>query len=252
MAITLPWRRGSASLQVSHDDDVEAMPIGDGSQDVFSCPTCSRPLAIGTSRCRGCGTILLVGVPARRASLFIGIGAVIGLIAGASFATVASGMTRPVSASGAGSGAAPGAVATVEPAPAVAPNAAANALRLTIAVDDRLSASEVRLKSLLNGSFDTIAVANLLRAISADAAWGSDVVGRMADWPAAADLQPRLRDEYRRILATAKDGLNSTITSASAYRTAARRMLAHTSAIAALRAESATLAAAYGIDLAKP
>ncbi len=53
-------------------------------------------------------------------------------------------------------------------------------------------------------------------------------------------------------MATAKEGLSSTITSASAYRTAAKRMLAHTSAIAALRAESANLAAAYGIDLAQP
>ncbi len=228
------------------------MPIGgDGSQDVFSCPTCSRPLAVGTSRCRGCGTVLLVGVPARRASLFITIGAVVGLIAGATFATVVSGMTRVAPAAGPGSAAA-AADASAEPAPAIAPNAAANALRLTIAVDDRLLSSQVRLKSMLSGSFDTVAVASILRAISADAAWGADVVGRLADWPAAADLQPRLRDEYRKIVATAKDGLNATITSASAYRSAAKRMLAHTATITGLRAESASLAAAYGISLPQP
>ena len=234
------------------DDGLEGMPIGaDGARDIFSCPTCARPLAVGTSRCRGCGTVFLAGVPAKRASLFLAIGAVLGLVVGATFATVASGMTRGAPPTSAGVVAGPG--ATTEPQVMVAaPNAAANALRLTIAVDDRLSASEVRLRSLLSGSFDTLAVASMLRSMAADAAWGSDVVGRLADWPAAADLQPRLRDQYRKIVATASDGLSKTLTSPTAYRTAAKRMLALAPNIAELRTESVALAAAYGISLPQP
>lgn len=251
MAITF-LRRRSPAAPSEPDDGIEGMEIGaDGARDIFSCPTCARPLAVGTSRCRGCGTVFLAGVPARRASLFLAIGAVVGLVVGATFATVASGVTRGGPSTAAGVVGGPDATASPQVMVA-APNAAANALRLTIAVDDRLSASEVRLRSLLSGSFDTLAVAGMLRSMAADAAWGVDVVGRLADWPAAADLQPRLRDLYRKIVATASDGLSKTITSPTAYRTAAKRMLAHAAAISALRAESVALAAAYGISLPQP
>jgi hypothetical protein len=49
---------------------VGSFAIGEINQTVFDCPTCSRPLALGTRRCPGCRTRLVLGVPMSKAMIF--------------------------------------------------------------------------------------------------------------------------------------------------------------------------------------
>ncbi len=132
------------------------------------------------------------------------------------------------------------------------PTAAANALRLTITVDDRLAGSAATLRTHMAGKGDPVAIAATLREIAATAAWGIDVVGRLGDWPAAAELRGSLRAYYVSIATTARDGLNASIQSATAYQAAGKRMLALTDQVAAVRASTVTFATANGIDLQQP
>ena len=127
-----------------------------------------------------------------------------------------------------------------------------SALKLTVAVDDRLVASAAMLRPGAPGASDPVAIAAILRSIAADSAWGLDVVGRLGEWPAAAGLQAQLRDHYTAIAAAARDGLGATITSAAAYRAAAKRMLTLADQLPALRAASVELATANGITLPSP
>ncbi len=132
------------------------------------------------------------------------------------------------------------------------PTAAASALRLTITVDDRLAASAATLRSMNLEKADPVAIATILRTIASDSAWGIDVVGRLGEWPAAAALQGTLREYYTAVAATARDGLSATISSASAYRTAAKRMLAIAGRLVELRTSSVDLAVANGISVPQP
>ncbi len=58
----------------------ESLAIGEIDQTVFACPACARPLALGARHCPGCGTRLILGVQAQRASLFVGLGLVGGIV----------------------------------------------------------------------------------------------------------------------------------------------------------------------------
>ncbi len=247
-----------------------SLPIGDDqASDVFACPSCGRPLASGTTRCAGCGTLLLVGVPARRAGLFVVIGVAGGLVVGGLIAGIVAtaSLTAPGPAPIAGtspttvttpvagadtittpSGGAPAA----DPIPAI-PVAASSALRLTVTVDDRLSASAATLRALLDAPvFDAVGAAAILRGIAVDASYGSDVVRRLDGWAAAAGLQAQLRDYYGALRAAAREGLGASITSDAAYRTAGQQMLDLLAGLPATRAAIDSLAAANGIVLPSP
>ena len=64
------------------DSPHEALAIGQDEQEIFNCPGCGRPLALGTRRCPGCRTLLVMEVRLRRVARFVGLGLAIGLVAG--------------------------------------------------------------------------------------------------------------------------------------------------------------------------
>lgn len=255
---------------------VASMPIGDDqAPDLFACPSCGRPLATGTTRC-ACGTLLLVGVPARRAGLFVVIGVAGGLVVGgliAGFIAAASRTAPPpafaagttptaatilgtgtTSVTGTGTDTTPVAttVTGTNSIPAI-PVVASSALRLSVTVDDRLSAASDTLRSQLHAaSFDAASAAAILREIAADAAYGSDLVRRLDGWAAAAEVRAQLRDLYAAVRATAREGLSASLTSDVAYRTAAQQMLDLLAGLPATRAAIDSLAAANGIVLPTP
>lgn len=250
-----------------------SLPIGDDqASDVFACPSCGRPLASGTTRCAGCGTLLLVGVPARRAGLFVVIGVAGGLVVGGLIAGIVATASLAVPGPAPISGTSPTTVTSpvagadtitppsgggpaANPAPAVPaiPVAASSALRLTVTVDDRLSASGATLRALLDApAFDAAGAAAILRGIAADAAYGSDIVRRLDGWAAAAGLRAQLRDHYGALRAVAREGLGASITSEAAYRTAGQQMLDLLVGRPATRAAIESLAAANGIVLPTP
>ena len=57
-----------------------SLPIGEIDANIFACPACNRPLGSGTSRCPSCNTLLIGGVKASRAAIFVGIGLFSGMI----------------------------------------------------------------------------------------------------------------------------------------------------------------------------
>jgi len=63
----------------------ESLAIGEINQTVFDCPVCARPLAVGARRCPGCGTRLLLGIQAGKASVLAGLGLVVGIALGGAF-----------------------------------------------------------------------------------------------------------------------------------------------------------------------
>ena len=59
-------------LERGRDSSPESGAIGLPDTNIFLCPRCSRPLAVGVSRCAGCGTRLVAGVPLLKVSGFVG------------------------------------------------------------------------------------------------------------------------------------------------------------------------------------
>lgn len=235
----------------------EPLAIGETDKEIFNCPVCARPLALGAGLCPGCGTRLLVGVPVRRASIFIAIGLIVGMMLGGSaMAVIASiGSTETVTPLGpavTGPSAVPGASAPA-PAPAIdpsVPSAAISALRQTALLNDRIAADAKRLEAALKaGSRGTPDVARALRALAADAALGAPMAENVAAWAAGADLSADLASFYRKIGATAKDGLSYSLANDRAYARAARDMLRVIDRMAALDATSRSLAANAAFEL---
>lgn len=205
----------------------------------IATPTAAEPPAAGSGR----------GLKLARNAILAGIVVLVVLLVASSVIPRSTGRGEVL---GTTAGAAASASAGVPtPTPRV-PTAAASALRLTITVDDRLAASTAKLRTMALAKADPIAIAAILRSIASDAAWGIDVVGRLGEWPAAASLQAALRAYYVAVAATARDGLGATINSASAYRTAAKKMLALTARLVELRTSSVDLAVANGISLPQP
>jgi hypothetical protein len=229
--------------------------IGETDKEIFNCPVCARPLALGAGLCPACGTRLLLGVPARRASFFIAIGLVVGMMVGGSAMAVVASIrsaesATPVAPAVSGPSAAPGASA---PAPAVDPSvpaAAISALRQTALLNDRIAADAARLEVALRaGSSGTPDVARALRALAADAALGAPMAESIAAWTAGADLSADLASFYRKIGATAKEGLSFSLANDRAYARAARDMLRVIDRMAALDATSRSLAASAAFEL---
>lgn len=235
----------------------EPLAIGETDKEIFNCPVCARPLALGAGLCPGCGTRLLVGVPARRASIFIAIGLIVGMMVGGSaMAVIASiestGPARAVAPAVTAPSAAPGASAPA-PAPAVdvsVPSAAISALRQTALLNDRIVADANLLEIALRaGPSGTPDVARALRSLAADAALGTPMAKGVAAWAAGADVSADLSSFYRKIGATAKDGLSYSLANDRAYARAARDMLRVIDGMAALDATSRSLAAGAAFEL---
>ncbi len=235
------------------------MEIGVEGARTMSCPTCARPLAFDAPRCPGCGTYLLLGVPAKRAGIFLVSGAVIGLVVGGSLIgsvvaarfAVVDGAAAPAAPAVVTGGTTP--VAPVapgdEPASAV-PAAVQAALRQAIAMNGRLAATTVTLRAALEADqLDTYAIATLLRSVTADAAIGATASTRLESWDGAATLGPELAGAYGRIRAVARDGLAARLSNEPAYRAAAAAMLDELAALAGLDASARALAAEAGIEV---
>jgi len=250
-----------------------SLSIGEIDQTVFDCPSCARPLALGTHRCPGCGTHLVRGVTLSKASIFVAAGLAVGLLVGggAGFVFGAGAGAAPIVAAdpsgapspgpGGASSAAPGAsatptatpiVATATPAPPAAaiPPVTRSALVQVAATNDRLAAAGAELRGVLAARpFDASAVAQVLRSISADSVFGEQLAGRVAAWPASAELGAALGAFYDALHETAASGLVASVQNAAAYRSAATAMLDLLDGMAAIDAALRAVADSAGVGL---
>ncbi len=240
----------------------EPLPIGLSNVNVTSCPVCVRPIAVGASRCPGCRTRLLLGVPARRAGAFIGVGVALGLILGAVATMGAIGME---SALAGGSGAAigspvpslpavagpptptAGSVATPRPSTGIPPQAGA-ALGQAIVVNERLAGRAAELRAELAAKpTDAFAIATSLRSLAADAVVGAGAVRTISTWPGGRALAGRLGDYYALVSSTATSTLAASLTDAAAYRAGAQAMLGALRDLDPIARDTAAAASVAGI-----
>ena len=243
------------TLEPSHDP----LAIGEVERDVFSCPSCARPLAMGTHRCIGCGKLLILGVSARRAGFILINGLVLGVLIGgvitASFITATRGST-PVAGAGAvlvpassptptpGPTATPG--ATEAPAPILVPTGML-ALRQATGINARLAAAASRIQAARAvHPVDAPEIARALRAIAGDATYGADYTDSISTWTPAETLGSALATGYAAAIASSKDGLRAPIRDPRAYAAAADRMLVILADIAALDDAAQALIATAG------
>lgn len=240
--------------------------IGEMDAHVFSCPSCARPLARGTSRCESCGTRLILGVAVKRAGAILLLGLAFGVLVGGALtaaaiaisaqqsAAVASVGTTPAIVPGVVPSAAP--IASLAPAlpvmPAVraVPSIAVSALSGTAVVNGRISVDAATLAAVLSTKGTrTIDIARALRSLAADAALGSDLVARIALWPDAAPVKTQLDDFYGAMTMTAHDGLRASLNDDAAFRVAGAQMLTLLASLVDVDAASRTLAATVDLEL---
>jgi hypothetical protein len=231
----------------------DALPIGDEERTIFNCPVCARPLATGASRCPKCGTRLVMGVPAKRAGLFMAAGGVAGAIAGGLLVAVVAlgsvlvraGMVAPPPTPTPSTSASPtnSPVAfTPEPPPNVPPvarSALAQAGSLHVRLASAAESLEVALKAR---DLDTTEIARSFRTIASTASTGSEVAGRLVVWDDAASLSVQLSSFYGELRDTARSGLAASLQNEPAYRAAAQDMLSVLAQLTGLDAQARVLA----------
>lgn len=239
---------------------LEPLVIGESDRNIFNCPVCSRPLAVGATRCPGCRTRLILSTPAKRVTIFMLVGVVVGLVLswGISAGFAAAGaLLQPadpaaspiVRASG---GILPSAVPS-GPVVATIPPIARSALGQTAVLNNRLGEGAAALRAALKDrDLDSAAVADTLRSLAADASFGEGLAPRLGTWDQASEVALGLGSLYTAVRGTAVDGLNASITNDPAYRTAAQRMLVVLSGVAPLDARVRTLAAIVGVNMPPP
>lgn len=271
-AVRRPLRRAAASPdRPAALAAPDALAIGEIGQTVFDCPNCSRPLALGARRCPGCGTRLVIGVPLRKASILVGGGLTVGIVAGALGGVVAASRFSPVTAAGApaplgsaaaggGSSAASGSSApspTLRPSPAAStpasdsmPSLAASALAQAITVDGRLLAAADPLRAALAaGTFSADDVAQILRTISADSVYGEQLADRVTSWPGSVAVGADLGTLYGSLHDTASAALVASVRNDAAYRSAARAMIQLLTGMRPIDDRARALAAEQGVAL---
>ncbi len=224
-----------------------------------SCPNCGRTMGLFQTECPGCALRVLAGVPLQRGGLLVVAGCVGGLVVGLVLAVGIALIQSPAQAVGNVPAASAAAAASLDPSidPGLVsgpvPPSAGQALRLTATVEDRLAASGAALRSQLKArSFSAVAAATTIRAIAADAAWGSDVADGLSGWPAAAPLRAQLSDSYDALRASARDALGVSITNSAKYKAAAKRMVKLLGSVAATRTAIETLGAANRLTIPPP
>ena len=235
-----------------------SVAIGAADANIFLCPRCSRPLAVGVSKCAGCGTRLIAGVPLLKVGGFVGLGLVAGLLAGGGLVGVVTLGGRPVAEPVAVPPAVviPSAPASVAPAPSVAPvvplvpPAALSALRQATMVNQRLLADAQLLSDAMAADSPSAAeIAPLLRNLSSTAAFGDRLATTVATWDDGVTVSKDLAAFYGSIDRIATDGLASSLSNDPAYRAAGRRMLVALDGLTDLDAASRTLAATVDVEL---
>ena len=252
----------------------ESLAIGEINQTVFDCPACARPLAVGARRCPGCGTRLLLGIQAGKASVLAGLGLVVGIALGGAFgygvglgragaaATAAKAgsalsSAAPVQVGGGGTTAAsvrptdtPGTGGSGGGATASGSPISRSALLQALGVNGRLRAGAVALRATLGANvFDASTVAQTLRTLSAESVFGQQVVGRMADWPVSFTLVKDLASMYDAVHQTAIEGLVASVRDDAAYRATAVAMLKVLDGLPALDREAQAVAAEIGLEI---
>ena len=247
---------------------VDALPrestntaIGAHDANIFLCPRCSRPLAVGVSKCAGCGTRLVAGVPLLKVSGFIGAGLIVGLLVGGGGVGAATLLGRPATSISAQPPAAvvPSAVpvpASVAPAPSVVPvvpavpPAALSALRQSTVINQRLLAdAELLSEAMAATSPASTDIAPLLRSLAATASFGDRAATAVGAWDDASVVATDLSAFYASIDRIAGEGLSASLNNARAYRDAGRKMLAVLAGVTDLDAASRGLASTVDVEL---
>ncbi|HEY7524453.1 MAG TPA: hypothetical protein VH720_12455, partial [Candidatus Limnocylindrales bacterium] len=209
----------------------ESLAIGEVDTEIFNCPVCQRPLAVGASRCPGCRTRLAMGRPLRQVAFYGGLGTA-GVLAGALTLVTLVSVVQAMGARGASNDLRPSAApsepgTTSNPRP-ISPISAntRSALDQAVTVNRRLAASGGLLRSALaRKDLDSFAVAGLLRDLAADATYGADLIARVRAWSDADAVATDLELLYRDVRASARGGLAASLTNDRAYRAAGQRML---------------------------
>ncbi len=238
---------GSAADQYA---PVFADPVAGGGTDgqAFNCPSCGRTLTRGARRCEDCGQRLILDVPMRRAAILSGGGALGGILVTVLlvnlFAPPAA-RTAPVvdpSTTGQGTGLAPVALDI--------PSGAMAAIRGTTAINGRLAAEAAPLaKALAGKSFNTNEVIKVLRRMTIDTRAGAGMLKAMAVWPEAAGQQAALQAFYEDLAGRIDSGLGASVNSTSAYKRAAKNIIATLKDVPGLDADARGLAAMGGLEL---
>ena len=245
------------STRASRRELRDDMPIGETDANIFDCPQCARPLAIGTRRCPGCSTRLLAGVRATRAVGFMAVGLMAGLVIGGGVVGLVAVLSAPT------------AVVAVQTAPITAPStaplptaavappvadpavpvAALTALRQSALVNERLTADATRLQTVMAARLPAaVDIARALRSLSATALFGERIAPDVGDWADGAKVSAEMALFYGAVGATAREGLSSSLQNAAAYRDAGRAMLAVLDGLPELDAAASALAASADPD----
>jgi hypothetical protein len=238
---------GSASDQYA---PVFADPVAGGGVDgqAFNCPSCGRTLTRGARRCEDCGQRLILDVPMRRAAILSGGGALGGILVTVLlvnlFAPPAprTAAAADPSTTGQGSGLVPVALDI--------PSGAMAAIRGTTAINGRLAAEAAPLAKALDAkSFNTSEVIKVLRRMAIDTRAGSGMLKAMVAWPEAAGQQAALQAFYEELGRRIDTGLGASVNSTTAYKRAARNIVATLKDLPGLDADARGLAAMGGLEL---
>jgi hypothetical protein len=241
-----------------HDDDIASEPFAIGlaaDANIFGCPRCGRPQAVGNSRCAGCGLRMVDGLPFLRVSRFIAGGLLIGMLVGGGMVGAITWLTRPVDKSVVQAPAtvtpsvapgAPIAAPTVDPA---IPRAAVSALRQTTTLNQRLLADARRLTRALANRPSGAEIAPVLRSIASTASLGDGVAPTVAQWPEGAAVSRALVALYAAAGRVADDGLAASVKNDRAYINTAKQMRTVLARLTDLDASSRALALGAGIEL---
>jgi hypothetical protein len=242
--------RGKGTVPVRPGD--REIAIGDADHEIFNCPVCQRPLATGAPRCPGCGTRLLMGVQARKATALIGTGVMTGALVGGLIVALILLAFRPTTSSG------PIVIEDPQqPAPSAGstprepiPNSVANALVRTSGLNARMAGQLPALSAAIKPTRpNSSEIARVLRVINSDAGLAAQAVPALAAWSEGRILAAELGQYYSDVRATATAALEVTLNNASAYRRNGSRMVALLQRIDELQAAAKTLGDANGIEL---
>jgi hypothetical protein len=237
----------------------EHFAIGEADADIFNCPRCSRPLAVGISRCAACGLRMVAGTPLVRVSGFVAGGLVLGLLVGGGAVAAMNALARPVDrpVAQAPTTVVPSAAVVgpsqAVPAPVVdpaIPASAVSALGQTTTLNRRLMVDADRLAAALASDHPSGAeIAPLLRTLASTASFGDRLAPTVAGWSDGAGVSQRLVTFYAAVGRIAEEGLAASVQNSRAYVDAGKRMLVVLRGLTDLDAASRALAATADIEL---
>jgi hypothetical protein len=254
--MTVEVARGRARR--GKDVTIEQAAMGEADANIFNCPRCARPLAVGNSRCAGCGLRMVAGVPLGRVSGFVAAGLVLGLFVGGGVVAALTALTRPVATTQAPTTVVPSAAPVVSAVPTVVPPVvdpaipavAVSALRQSTTLNQRLLADADRLAAALaSGRPSGAEIAPLLRALASTAAFGDRLAPSVAQWADGVAVSEGLATFYASVGRVADEGLTASVQNDRAYADAGKKMLVILDQLTELDAASRTLAASVELDL---